>query len=147
MRSSACKPLISLWVFLFLSSCNPGPDQEDLAYLQGYWEIRKVAFSDGGEKTYTANTSIDYFEWNGRSGYRKKVQPTLDGKYLTSDDALPMDIQWRADRLFLGFTGGDSQWEEEVLQLDSLNLTTRHSNGLLYTYGRYQPFSLKTEND
>lgn len=132
---------------LFLGACNPGPDTDDLRYLQGYWEIRKVDLSDGGEKTYAANTTIEYFDWNGRNGYRKKVQPTLDGKYLTSDDALPMEIHWRDGRLYLGFSGGDTQWEEEVLELDSLSLTTRHSNGLLYTYGRYKPFSLKTKND
>ncbi len=147
MHSSPFRRLLYFWGVLILCSCNPTPDKEDLHYLQGYWEIQKVALSDGTEKTYTANTTIDYFDWNGRSGYRKKVQPTLDGKYLTSDDALPMEILWRDRRLFLGFTGGDTQWEEEVLELDSLSLTTRHSNGLLYTYNRYEPFSLKTEDD
>ena len=147
MHSAPFNRLLYFWGVLILSSCNPTPDKEDLQYLQGYWEIQKVALSDGTEKTYTANTTIDYFDWNGRSGYRKKVQPTLDGKYLTSDDALPMEILWRDRRLFLGFTGGDTQWEEEVLELDSLSLTTRHSNGLLYTYNRYEPFSLKTEDD
>ena len=147
MHSSLYRHLLWFWGILVLSSCNPSPGAEDLKYLQGYWEIQKVAFSDGGEKTYTANTTVDFFDWNGSSGYRKKVQPTLDGKYLTSDDALPMEILWRDSRLFLGFKGGDSQWEEEVLELDSLSLTTRHSNGLLYTYTRYEPFSLKTEDD
>lgn len=147
MHSSLYKGLLYFWGLLFISSCNPGPDAEDVKYLQGYWEIHKVAFSDGTEKTYAANTTIEFFDWNGRSGYRKKVQPTLDGKYLTSDDALPMEILWRDKRLFLGFTGSDTEWEEEVLELDSLNLTTLHSNGLLYTYNRYEPFSLKTDHD
>jgi hypothetical protein len=129
-----------------LISCGPDPSPGDLHFIQGYWEIRKVTFSDGVEKAYTANAAIEYFNWDGTTGYRKKMQPTVDGKYLTSDDALPMEISWREGVLFLQFQGGDSQWEEEVLELDSLKLTTRHSNGILYSYSRYEPFSLKTKH-
>jgi hypothetical protein len=117
-----------------------------LQYLQGYWEIRSVEFTDGVEKAYAANTTIEYFHYDGTRGYRKKVQPTLEGRYLTSDDALPMEIIWRDDALFLEFSGGDSRWEEEVLVLDTLNLTTRHSNGILYSYGRHEPFSIKSSH-
>jgi hypothetical protein len=125
-------------------ACSRGPGTGDLAYLPGYWEIRKVVFSDGTEKTYSVNTAIEYFEWDGTRGYRKKVQPTLEGNYLTSDDALPLEVIWREGHLFLRFSGGDTApWEEEVLQLDSLHLTTRHANGLLYAYGRHEPFSIK----
>lgn len=127
-------------------SCETGPAPGDLDFLQGYWEIKKVEFPDGVEKTYAANTTIEYFQWDGSTGYRKKVQPTLEGRYLTSDDALPMEINWQGDQLFLEFSGGDSQWQEQVLQLDTLKLTTRHSNGIVYSYGRHEPFSLKTTN-
>ncbi|MDM9632056.1 hypothetical protein [Robiginitalea aurantiaca] len=146
MRSSPFRPVLSLIGLLFILSCNSGPAPEDLNYLQGYWEIRKVAFEDGAEKAYAVNTTIEYFQWDGKTGYRKKVQPTLEGRYLTSDDALPMEVNWREESLFLEFSGGDSRWEEEVLLLDTLNLTTRHSNGIIYSYTRHEPFSLKETN-
>lgn len=143
MHLSPFKRLFLTFGLLLFLSCSRGPTPEDLNFLQGYWEIRKVEFPDGVEKEYIANTTIEYFQWDGSSGYRKKVQPTFEGRYLTSDDALPMEVSWRDDQLFLLFSGGDTRWEEEVLELDSLNLTTRHSNGLLYIYGRHEPFSLK----
>ena len=68
------------------------------------------------------------------------------GTYLTSDDALPMDILWRDGRLFLSFSGGDKPWEEEVLQLNKEILITRHENGLHYEYIRYEPL-IKPEVD
>lgn len=126
-------------VLLLLLSCSGGPSREDLAFLGGYWEIRRVEFPDGSEKEYRANTSVEYLEWDGASGFRKKVQPTLQGTFLTSDDALPMEVLWRDGRLFLSFRGGEAPWEEEVLDLQQDLLITRHANGLRYEYTRYEP--------
>ena len=67
------------------------------------------------------------------------MQPTLKGTFLTSDDALPMQVLWRDQRLFLSFQGGEAPWEEEVLTLEQDILVTRHSNGLRYQYARYEP--------
>ena len=143
MHLSPCRLLLFFSGLFFLISCSQGPGPGDLDYLTGYWEIRTVVFPDGSEKTYAVNTAIEFFEWDGATGYRKKVQPTLEGNYLTSDDALPMEVIWREGQLFFRFSGGDqNSWEEEVRQLDSLNLTTRHANGVLYSYGRHEPFSI-----
>jgi hypothetical protein len=126
-------------IFLLFLACSGGPSREDLQYLGGYWEIRRVEFPDGSEKQYTANTAIEYLEWDGESGFRKKMQPTLKGTYLTSDDALPMKVLWRDQRLFLSFKGEETPWEEEVLDLQEDILITRHANGLQYEYARYEP--------
>lgn len=146
MHLSHSRALLLFCGIIFFISCGRDPSPDDVHFIDGYWEIQKVTFSDGVEKAYSVNTAIEYFKWDGTTGYRKKMQPTVDGKYLTSNDALPMEVIWRDGVLLLGFSGGDSQWEEEVLKLDSLKLTTRHSNGILYSYKRYEPFSLKTNN-
>ena len=130
---------LSLGAFLLLLSCLGGPSEDDLQFLEGYWEISRVQFPDGSEKLYEASANIDYFNWDGRDGFRKKMQPTLEGTYLTSDDALPMEVIWRDERLFLSFRGEAAPWEEEVQRLQQDLLVTRHANGLRYEYSRYKP--------
>jgi len=139
MRLSTFRTGLTLGVLLLLFACSGGPSKEDLAFLQGYWEIQKVEFPDGGVKEYPANSTIEYLKWDGGTGFRKKMQPTLKGTYLTSDDALPMKVVWRDQRLFLSFDGGEVPWEEEVLTLEQDILITRHANGLRYQYARYEP--------
>ena len=122
-------------------SCGKGPSEEDLKHLQGYWEIKQVVFPDGSSKQYEVNATVEYLEWDGAKGFRKKVQPTLEGTYLTSDDALPMQVVWKKGRLFLTFSGGEEVWEEEVLELSPGVLVTLHSNGLRYEYQRFEPMT------
>ncbi len=139
MLLSIFKKGLAPCVLLLVLSCSGGPSREDLDYLEGYWEIRRVEFPDGSEKEYRASTSVEYLEWDGTSGFRKKVQPTLQGTFLTSDDALPMEVLWRDGRLFLSFKGEETPWEEEVLELRQDLLITRHAHGLRYEYTRYEP--------
>ena len=107
--------------------------------LSGTDTNHRVEFPDGSEKQYTASANIDYFSWDGQAGFRTKMQPTLEGTFLTSDDALPMEVLWRDERLFLSFRGDGAPWEEEVLKLRQDVLVTRHANGLCYEYSRYEP--------
>ena len=135
----------ALVVALLVCCCGRGPAVEDLDHLTGYWEISRVVFPDGTEKRYELNTTIEFLSWDGSEGFRKKVQPTLDGTYLTSDDAIAMEVLWREDALFLSFPKGEEPWEEEVLELSRTKLVTRHANGLRYEYKRYEPLTnLKT---
>ena len=139
MPLSPFRPGLVFGSVLLLISCSGGPSVGDLQFLEGYWEIRRVEFPDGTEKQYTASATIEYFSWDGRAGFRKKMQPTLKGTFLTSDDALPMEVVWRDERLFLSFRGEGVPWEEEVLKLQQDLLITRHANGLCYEYSRYEP--------
>ena len=129
----------------FLSIACGGVSQDDLQHLKGYWEIRMVTFPDGVRKEYSVSTTIDYYELQGVKGFRKKMQPTLEGSYRTSDDALPMRVVFREDRVFLAFEGGTERWEEEILELDSSSLVTEHENGLKYAYIRYEPINLSED--
>ena len=70
-----------LFPFLFVS-CQQKIKKEDIAKINGYWEIEKVVFEDGKNKDYTVNESYDYFEiGKNNSGFRKKVMPQLDGTF------------------------------------------------------------------
>ena len=68
-----------------LISCTSKPKKEDIVKLNGYWEIEKVVFSNGSKKEYTYNESYDYFQIKENSGFRKKVMPQLDGRFLVNN--------------------------------------------------------------
>ena len=146
MRLSLFDLAVMPGVLFLLASCSPGPQKEDLQHLPGYWEITEVVFPDGTDKEYKVSTTIEYLQWDGTSGYRKKMQPTLDGTYLTSDDALPMQVIWRDDRIFLKFKGTEDTWEEEILRIEAGKLIMRHGNGLKYIYQKYEPMKIEKDN-
>jgi hypothetical protein len=145
MKSFPFRPLGLVALVLF-TACTGGPQEEDLANLTGYWEIEQVVFPDGTEKKYQISTTIEYLQWDGREGFRKKMQPTLEGTYLTSDDALPMQVLWRDRRLFLKFDGSSQSWEEEVKKLQPAKLILLHSNGLRYEYKKYEPLTIEKDS-
>lgn len=145
MHSSPFKPLagpVALAALLSLLACGTPPGEEALAHLPGYWEIEQVEFPGGESREYVANSTIDYYQLEGRRGYLKKLQPEADGRYLTSDDALPFEVVIREGRLYLRFEGEGDPWEEEITDLGADRLTTRHENGLHYRYRRYVPLEI-----
>lgn len=123
-------------------SCGHPPGEEDLVHLTGYWEIERVVFPEGEVKEYPAGTTVDYYQLAGKEGYLKKLQAEADGRFLATDDALPLKIEFRENRLVLLFEGETDSWEEELLELGPDRLVTRHANGLHYEYKRYEPLQI-----
>ena len=65
----------SLIVFsLFFTSCQHKISKDEIAKLNGYWQIEKVMTSDGEQKDYQANTSYDYFEIKADKGHLQFFQ-------------------------------------------------------------------------
>ena len=133
---------MALATLLGLSACGSPPGEETLAHLPGYWEIEQVKFPNGEEREYVANGTIDFYHLEGRQGYLKKLQPEANGRYLASDDALPLEVLSRNGSLYLRFEGEGEPWEEELLELGPDRLVTRHENGLHYQYRRYIPLQI-----
>ncbi|MBC2839228.1 hypothetical protein [Robiginitalea sp. SC105] len=144
MRLSNFDPrrLPILLILLLATACGNGVSTSDLQYLQGYWEIREVVFPDGNNKDYVVNPTIDYFNLDGTTGYRKKLQPNADGTFQTSDDALPLQVLERDGRFFLVFEGDEGSWEEEIEELRPGSLALRSPAGLLFEYARYEPLQI-----
>ena len=123
---------------LILTSCANAVNQEDLPLLNGYWEIEEVVFPDGNRKAYGLNTTIDYFEYENKKGFRKKVQPTLNGVYRTSDDAEFFVIVEKNDKFIVVYKNDLSQWEEEIRSLSIEKLVLEGKEGVVYNYKRFE---------
>ncbi len=135
-----------VWFFCALTILYACADtsisEDDLRYLNGYWEISAVEFSDGTQKSYSVNPSIDFILLEDGKGFRKKVHPQLDGSYNTSRDAEAFTMSHTDNVYTLHYKNNLSKWEETLIQLDSTSFSVRNEAGILYTYKRFQPISI-----
>lgn len=130
---------------LLLFNCGPKNAALEMDSLNGYWEIEEVFFPDKSIKTYDISTTIDFFTYKDGKGFRKKVQPSLDGTYTTSDDAIPFIKVEVEGTVYLRYTNGQESWEEEVQLVQANMLRLRNAAGIQYTYSRYEPIAITDE--
>lgn len=137
------KKCVLVLLFLGLLSCSSKEQIKDLDQLTGYWEIEKAVFPSGAEKIYKSNTTIDFFHFDENQGYRKKVQPLLNGQYQTSDDAQKFQlIHLEDERMMLEYTNGGLNWQEQLMAVDSLQLILESEQNIRYIYKRYEAIAL-----
>ncbi|NNK09814.1 MAG: hypothetical protein HKP08_00585 [Flavobacteriaceae bacterium] len=117
--------------------------KEDLKHLNGYWEISEVEFPSGDKKQYEMSATVDYFEVSDMSGYRKKVQPLANSKYITSDDAEKFQIEPRQDVYIIMYQNEMSAWEEEIESLSATSLILKNNEQIRYIYKRYEPLTFE----
>lgn len=140
MKKSIVLILISL---SFWACTNKKVDAQSIQKLNGYWEIVKVELPNGSDKNYKINPTIDYFELQNNKGFRQKVMPQLNGKYLTNGNKENISISNKNETYYLNYSTNYSQWKEEIIQIEDSVLVLKNSDNLEYHYKRHVPFSLK----
>ncbi len=136
------RQLVFLGLYILVIGCTNKPQKEDVNHLNGYWEIVEVEFNNGHIKEYSISTTIDYIEYNGKEGFRKKVQPQLNGSYQTSDDAEQFKISESNEQLTMIYGQGTEQWEEILIAINENTFSVRTTEGTIYRYKRYEPLNL-----
>lgn len=137
------KAVLIVLVLLGLMSCKEKVKPEDVAKINGYWEIEKVNLPDGNEKNYKVNSTVDYFEVKNDSGFRKKVMPQLDGKYLVNDEYEKVKVVLEDEKVFLKYSTEYSEWKEELLEISDEKMVVKNEAEIEYEYKRPTPFSVK----
>ena len=132
-----------LFTSLVLLSCSDKVDKDDLDKLSGYWEIEKVVTPDDKEKEYSINPTIDFFQLKGKSGFRKKVMPQLDGKYLVDDLSEAITVSEEKDKFYINYKTNYATWKEEITALSEDKLVLKNSHDMEYHYKKPIPFTLK----
>ena len=127
-----------LILILILSSCAQKPKEADLPLLNGYWEISQVVFPDGARKEYNISTTIDFIHYEEYVGYRKKVQPKLDGTFTTSNDAEYFKIDLKNNTFIMRYGNDLSQWEERIVKLNENQLVLVNTEGIAYHYNKFK---------
>lgn len=119
-------------------SCSKNPEQL-IEYLEGYWEIKQVKQHNKIIKEYTISTSVDYFKINeDMTGYRKKVAPKLNGKFIVTQHESPFELKIEDHTLHIYYTVNNSSYKETVVSASEDELIITNADQVLYIYKPYQ---------
>lgn len=128
---------------LLLISCHSNVKKEDIAKLNGYWEIKQVKLATGKTKDYKVNETIDYFELKANQGFRQKVMPQFDGKFQTNGIKENIKVVEKDNTFFIEYHTKFGKWEEEIITIEDSTLVLENKEKLEYTYKKFKPFSFK----
>ncbi|MCC1484933.1 lipocalin family protein [Winogradskyella immobilis] len=139
------KRIVLVICFLTVLSCSKNPEIH-LKYLNGYWEIEEVTLKTGEKKGYKYNETIDYINVNDSlKGFRKKLNPGFNSKYITSKDAEGITVKIENDSLNLYYKTPYAEWKETVLMANESQLKIINANKDIYLYKRYKSLTLDIE--
>jgi hypothetical protein len=130
-------------ISLFFMGCSQKIDDADIAKLNGYWEIEKVVTGDGTKKDFNVNETIDYFEVKNNTGFRKKVAPQLDGRYLVNDQLEKIKIIEKEGKTYVSYITPYAKWREQIVEISQEKLILKNDQNTEYQYKRQIPFSVK----
>lgn len=128
--------------FLFVA-CQQKIKKEDIAKINGYWEIEKVAFNEGKDKDYAVNESYDYFLiGKDFAGIRKKVMPQLDGTFIVNDTYETVKVRFTDDKVFMDYRTEFANWTEELVLIDNDKLAFKNADNKEYFYKKATPINI-----
>ncbi|MCL8006475.1 lipocalin family protein [Gelidibacter japonicus] len=131
---------------LILLSCSNDPNGL-ITHLNGYWEIDEVIMPDGSKREYTYNDTVDYFSISDSlTGFRKKLKPSFDGTYTTSDDSEDLKLKIENDSLHIYYTTPFANWKETVLDATEERLFIINDQKIKYLYKRFEPIIVEKSN-
>ena len=131
-----------LLISLLLFACQQKIQPNDIATINGYWEIEKVTFDKGTDKDYKMNESYDYFEIKDNKGIRKKVMPQLDGTFLVNDTFENVTVRFVDNKVFLDYETPYMKWSEELIALSDEELVLLNKEKTEYHYKKATPINL-----
>ena len=136
------KKIVVLLFLFIISSCHLKITSSDISKLNGYWEIEKVILSDGTKKEYTYNESFDFFKVSGCKGFRKKVMPQLDGRFLVNDQFEKIEITFENEIAYINYSTPYAKWKEEIESLSSEKLVVINASKAKYYYKKSAPINI-----
>jgi hypothetical protein len=136
------KRLILIAFLLLLAACHQKVTSNDITNLNGYWEIEKVVFSNGSKKEYTYNESYDYFQIKENSGFRKKVMPQLDGRFLVNNQIEKIKITFENEDVYINYTTPFAKWKEKIEAISKDKLIIINASKAQYHYKKAIPINI-----
>ncbi|THD66577.1 hypothetical protein E7Z59_12345 [Robertkochia marina] len=124
-----------------LIGCSEPPQ---LQHLEGYWEIEKVDIPEQGTKEYSISTTLDHYQLHSDStGAKTKVNPQLDGTFITSGHQENFSIEIKGDVILLHYNTPLTSYSEKVVQLKPESLILLNDRNMKYTYKRFKKIELE----
>ncbi|WP_026914830.1 lipocalin family protein [Christiangramia portivictoriae] len=140
------KKALYLVIAIMLFSCSKNDPNEQLKNLNGYWTIEKVEVENDSVIEYSLSQYIDYIEIGDSVGFRKKLQPKIDGGYIeASNDSEKIMAKIEDEILTLHYKTAFDEWKETVLKATKDELVIENSDDKKYYYKRYEPLMSTNE--
>ena len=137
------KRLIFLLFVITLFSCKKNP-KTFVEHINGYWEIESVTLANGTERNYNYNETIDFINiTDSLTGFRKKLKPNFEGKYITSKDIERIKLVIENDSLNAYYSTPFANWKETIIYANEVQLKVINQNKNVYLYKRYTPLNLE----
>ena len=136
------KKTIAIAFLFVLTACHQKVTTQDISKLNGYWEIEKVTFFDGAKKKYTYNESFDYFQIKGNKGFRKKVMPQLDGRFLVNNQFEKIEITFEKGIAYINYKTPYAKWKEEIETISNEKLVLINAAKAEYHYKKAAPINI-----
>lgn len=135
--------LLILVVVLSVLTCSENPELF-IPQLEGYWEINQVKKEGKVVKTYNISTTVDYFKVNDNlTGFRKKVTPSLDGKFTVTDDESPFVLKVENNKLYIYYTVNNITFKESIEHATEEELVITNDEGFKYIYKPFESLNLE----
>ena len=117
--------------------CKKQNPKKQLQHLTGYWEIDRVEISEDSVINYKINATVDYMEFDGKEGFRKKVKPKFDGSFKTSENKEEITARIENDSLRLYYKTPFDEWKETVIEAKEDKFSVLNRDGKIYYYTKF----------
>ena len=137
---------LAVLAMCFMACSKNKVTQDDLALINGYWEIDKVETPKNQSKQYNVNTTIDFFQIDGNNkGFRKKLIPNFSGKYKGNNHKIQIEIKQLDEKFILINSANKAQekWEEELIAIDTASLVIKNDRNIIYHYKKHEKFNFE----
>lgn len=135
------KPIFYI-LLLTLVSCSNKVTQEDLTFLNGYWDIEMVESESKKITKFGVNSTIDfYYVDNTNQGYRKKATPDFSGKYKANNIKDKIVVTHKNDQFIIQTTTALDSWEDVIIKLTAKKLVLRNDKGILFHYKKHEKYN------
>ena len=133
-----------IFIINIIYSCSV---ENNIETLNGYWEIESVKKEGQLIKKYPFSNTIDFFYIEGLKGYRKKVNPQSDGRFMVTLHKADLSISKEKGKFTLKYLNKSESYFERIVEIDSQQLIILDKEGYIYKYNRYTPLEINIDGE
>jgi transcriptional regulator with PAS, ATPase and Fis domain len=131
-------------LLIILYSCS---DDNNIEILNGYWEIQSVKKEGKLIKKYPFSDIVDFFYIKDLEGYRKKVTPRSDGRFMVTLHQANLNVTKENGEFILRYLNKSKTYFEKIKKIDSQQLIILDKEGYIYKYNRYIPTEINKDGE
>ena len=131
-------------LLIILYSCS---GDNNIEILNGYWEIQSVKKGGTLIKKYPFSNTVDFFYIKDLEGYRKKVTPRSDGRFMVTLHQANLNVTKENGEYILRYLNKSKTYFEKIKKIDSQQLIILDKEGYIYKYNRYIPIEITKDGE